>query len=393
MKKFQSSHHLFLVFFSHLYILTIFLGIFVSCRCPEHQKSALLNIFSNRSALPSWRDNASSDCCQWEGITCDDVSAHMIGLDVTNRSISASVNSSAFSSLRSLRFLNLSYNNFHASIIPYNLDSLSNLTHLNLSYSNFTGQIPAPIARMSRLVVLDLSSEYSNRSLKLEGPSAEALLRNLSRLTKLHLDSINISSAVPKFLSNLTRLTFLILSFCNLVGEFPATILRMPNLETLDMSGNSQLSGSFPDFPRENALRILKLSGMGFSGSLLDSFRNLSHLTQLHLSFCKFSSQIPPSLLNLTRLAVLDLYNNNFSEQIPPLDSSKSIGDHGGLRDLEVLDLGYNSLYGTIPSYLFTLPSLKKLYLDSNQLEGELSEFSNASSTLEVISHLTRLWR
>ncbi|KAL5978304.1 hypothetical protein ACLOJK_029421 [Asimina triloba] len=320
MKKFQSSH----AFFSHLYILTIFLAIFVSCRCPEHQKSALLNIFSNRSALPSWRDDASSDddCCQWEGITCDDVSAHVIGLDVTNRSISASLNSSALSSLRSLRFLNLSSNDFRDSIIPSNLDSLSNLTHLNLSFSNFTGQIPAAIARMTNLVVLDLS-DYG---LKLERPSAEELLRNLSRLTKLHLDGVDISSP------------------------------------TLDMSGNSQLSGSLPD-----------------------SFRNLSHLTQLHLSVCEFSGQIPPSLLNLTRLAVLDLSNNNFSGWIPPLDSSKSIGDHGGLRDLEVLDLSFNSLYGAIPSYLFTLPSLKGLYLHSNQLEGELPEFSNASSTLEAI--------
>ncbi|KAL5978308.1 hypothetical protein ACLOJK_029425 [Asimina triloba] len=336
MKKFQSSH----VFFSHLYILTIFLPIFVSCRCPEHQKSALLDIFSNRSALPSWRDDASSDddCCQWEGITCDDVSAHVIGLDVTNRSISASLNSSALSSLRSLRFLNLSYNDFRASIIPSNLDSLSNLTHLNLSHSGFTGQIPAAIARMTNLVVLDLSSYYPY-SLKLERPSAEALLRNLSRLTKLHLDGVNISSPVPQFLSNFTRLTSLILRDCNLVGEFPATIFRMPNLETLDISWN-QLSGSFTDFPRENALRILKLSGTGFSGS---------------------------------------------DGRIPPLDSSKSIGDHGGLRDLEVLDLGNNSLYGTIPFYLFTLPSLKELYLDGNQLEGELPEFGNASSTLEVI--------
>ncbi|KAL5978307.1 hypothetical protein ACLOJK_029424 [Asimina triloba] len=325
MKKFQSSH----VFFSHLYILPIFLAIFVSCRCPEHQKSALLNIFSNRSALPSWRDDASSsdDCCQWEGITCDDVSAHVIGLDVTNRSISASLNSSALSSLRNLRFLNLSSNDFRASIIPSNLDSLSNLTHLNLSHSNFTGQIPAAIARMSRLVVLDLSSDYPY-SLKLDRPSAEALLWNLSRLTKLHLDGVNISSPVPQFLSNFTRLTSLILSFCNL------------------------LSGSFPDFPRENVLRILELSRTGFSG------------------------QIPPSLLNRTRLAVLNLYYNNFSGRILPLDSSKSI---------RVLDLGYNSLYGTIPFYLFTLPSLKVLYLDSNQLEGELPEFSNASSTPEVI--------
>ncbi|KAL5978299.1 hypothetical protein ACLOJK_029416, partial [Asimina triloba] len=381
MKKFQSSH----VFFSQVYILTIFLAIFVSCQCPEHQKSALLNIFSNRSALPSWRDDASSsDCCQWEGITCDDVSAHVIGLDVTNRSISASLNSSAFSSLRSLRFLNLSYNDFIGHI-PSNLDSLSNLTHLNLSYSNFTGKIPAAIARMTNLVVLDLSSEYSNGYLKLEGPSADVLLRNLSALTKLHLDGVDISSAVPQFLSNFTRLTSLILSACNLVGEFPATIFRMPSLETLDMSENSQLSGSFPDFPRENALRILKLSGTGFSGSLPDSFRNLSHLTQLDLSFCKFSGQIPPSLLNLTRLAVLALSYNNFSGWIPPLDSSKGIGDHGGLRDLEFLDFAYNSLYGTIPFYLFTLPSLKELYLDSNQLEGELPEYSNASSTLEVI--------
>ncbi|XP_058111258.1 receptor-like protein 7 [Magnolia sinica] len=441
--RFQLSH-LFLLF-SHISFFTS-PGI-VSAQCLEYQKNALLLIFSSYSALPSWTSNGS-DCCYWDGITCDNATGHVISLDVTNRSISGAINSSTLSSLSSLRFLNLSYNNFN-SPIPPDLDLLLNLTHLNLSNSGFTGQIPTAIARMNNLVSVDISTLYffSLTSLKLEEPNIQTLIRNLSGLRKLHLDGVNISSAVPEFLSDFTNLTSLSLSYCQLQGEFPAKIFQLPKLEILDVSTNPFLNGFLPELPRENALRTLIVTGTGFSGELPHSFGNLRHLNILQIGSCKFSGPIPstvsymseivhfglssngftgsisslgnltklihldlsknnftgriPSLKNLTQLVHLDLSWNSLRGSIPPLDSLRSITDIAlssnnltgtipnsfgdGLHKLTVLDLRSNSLHGKIPSSMFTLPSLQKLQLRQNQLNGQLDEFANASWTLETV--------
>ncbi|XP_058111257.1 receptor-like protein 33 [Magnolia sinica] len=442
--RFQLSP-LFLLLF-HTFIFTS--PFIVSAQCHEDQKNALLQFFTNRSALPSWTSN-NSDCCRWYGITCDNTTGLVISLDVSNCSISGRINSTNLARLSTLQILNLSYNYFDSSIPP-NLDSLSNLTHLNLSNSGFTGQIPPAIANMRNLVSLDISTFFLGNpltSLKLKDPSIEKLLRNLSGLTKLRLDGVNISSAVPEFLSDITNLTSLRLSSCRLHGNFPANIFQLPKLEFLDVSGNPFLNGSFPEFSRENALQTLLLTGSRFSGELPHSFGNLTRLNKLQIGGCEFSGQIPysvknirgivhldlssngfngsipslenlsnltyldlsmnnfsgtiPSLESLTQLVLLDLSWNAFSGPIPPLKSLKSVeeivlssnnltgtipnsfGD--GLHKLKLLDLRSNSLNGQIPSFLFTLPSLQAVQLSQNQLDGQLNEFTNASPTLQTV--------
>ncbi|XP_058110319.1 receptor-like protein 33 [Magnolia sinica] len=422
----------------------------VSALCHEDQKNALLQIFSNYSALPSWKSKNNSNCCLWDGITCDNTTGLVISLDVSNRSISGRINSNNLANLSSLQILNLSYNYFNSSI-PLNLDSLSNLIHLNLSNSGFTGQIPREIAHIRNLVSLDISTFFLRNpltSLKLEDPSIETLLRNLSGLTKLHLDGVRISSPLPEFLSDFTNLTCLRLSSCRLQGEFPAKIFQLPKLEVLDVSGNTFLNGSFPaELPTENALQTLLLSDTRFSGELPYSFGNLRHLIRLQIGGCEFSGQIPysvrkiggivhldlssngfngsipsldnlsnltyldlsmnnfsgtiPSLESLTKLVRLDLSWNAFSGPIPPLKSLRSVTEivlssnnlngtipnsfGDGLQKLKLLNLQRNSLYGTIPSSLFTLPSLQALLLSQNQLNGQLDEFANPSSKLETV--------
>lgn len=60
-----------------------------------------------------------------------------------------------------------------------------------------------------------------------------------------------------------------------------------------------------------------------------------------------------------------------------------------GLNYLEVLDLRNNSLKGMIPPALFTKPLLRSLDLSQNQLNGQLKEFQNASSSLLRMMHLS----
>lgn len=45
----------------------------------------------------------------------------------------------------------------------------------------------------------------------------------------------------------------------------------------------------------------------------------------------------------------------------------------GDLKDLEVLNLGYNFIHGRIPERLWELTNLRELYLHFNQLEGNIS--------------------
>lgn len=118
---------------------------------------------------------------------------------------------------------------------------------------------------------------------------------------------------------------------------------------------------------------------------------NLTQITELDLSDNGFGGQIPWSLLNMESLISLDLSNNNFLGQLPDLHS-KSTQMPASLYDsskerlvgpiplhLNVLSFYNNSLTGTIPSWLYILPSLEVLRLNDNQFTGNVKEFQSSS--------------
>ncbi|KAF8390890.1 hypothetical protein HHK36_023189 [Tetracentron sinense] len=374
----------------------------------------------------SW--NSSTDCCLWDGVTCNNHTGRVIGLDLSSSSIVGEINSSSsLFHLGHLQRLNLANNSFNSSLFPSGFGQLFRLTHLNLSITGFKGQVPPDLSRLSRLVSLDISI-YFIGVLKLENPDLKTVVGNLSNLRELHLDGVNISmkgvewcqtlssalpklrvlslsrcnlagpihsslselrflshlsldtnplySPVPDFLANFSSLMSLHLSYCDLYGEFPAKIFSVLNLQTLDATGNPLLVGFLPEFPRGSALQVLKLSRTKFSGRLPASIKNLKFLTHVELSGCGFSGLIPSSIENLTELVHLDLSHNNFDGPIPLLGSSK-------ITDVVLSD---NHLTGSIPSSLFTVQSMQKLDLSQNQFTGQLPEFqSESSSLLEII--------
>lgn len=267
-------------------------------QCPQEQSLALLQFkqlfFFNRyyfgrcRAYPktmSWK--WGTDCCSWEGVTCDMATGNVIGLDLSCSGLYGSIpsNTSLFD-LVHLQKLNLANNDFNLSLISSGFSRFLNLTHLNLSYSNFEGSIPYEISRLSKLVSLDLST-YS--TLRLENPVMEALVQNVTKLQLLFLDSVDMSTVVPGTLKNLSSsLTSLSLSYCRIQGEFPENIFRLPNLQMVRLKFNSNLSGVFPRSNWTSPLRCLDVSGTRFSGQLPDSICNLRHLRELHLSQSTF---------------------------------------------------------------------------------------------------------
>ncbi|KAL1542318.1 receptor-like protein 54 [Salvia divinorum] len=132
---------------------------------------------------------------------------------------------------------------------------------------------------------------------------------------------------------------------------------------------------------RLNYLEELSLADNSFSGSLPHNISNLARLSYLDLSRCKFSGAIPSTLGNLTQLVDLEMADNFFS-------GSVSSGHFEGFASVEFINLRYNSLSGSIPISIFTIPSLAWIDLQHNQLSGKVDEFAMLNISISQLSVL-----
>ncbi|KAL9333411.1 hypothetical protein Peur_073550 [Populus x canadensis] len=324
----------------------------------------------------SWKEG--TDCCLWDGVTCDIKSGQVIGLDLACSMLYGALHSnSTLFSLHHLQKLDLSYNDFKLSHISSQFGHFSNLTHLNLNYSGFTGLVPSQISHLSKLVSLDLSY---NDKLALEPIPFNKLVQNLTKLRELHLSEVDMSMVVPSFLMNLSSpLSSLQLVRCGLQGKLPSNAHGLSKLQLLDLSENIDLTGSFPPFNVSNALSYLDLSMTGISIHLEhDPVNNLKSVKQLYLRQCNFTGSNLPRLGNLTQLTVLDISYNNLSGHIP-----FSIGK---LKHLQTLNLGFNNFTGPVPSDFEQLTEL-----DSLDLSGNSYLTLDSSSLNKLVQNRTKL--
>lgn len=297
--------------------------------CPREQSTALLEfrqaITVDASAsqdceilgqvsspkTASW--NRSTDCCRWDGVTCDNLTGQVIRLDLSCSHLQGVVDSnSTLFQLSRLQRLNLAYNDFSGSKISRNFALFSSLTHLNMSNSGFSGQLPSQLVRLSNLISLDLSSAFQD--IQIDSQIFRLLLRNLTQLRDLSLSSTDISSVVPSNIS--ASIASLNLADTLLYGTLPDDIFNLPNLQTLDMSFNVNLTGQLSMIKWNSSLRYLDLSLTGLSGQVPESIGNLKFLNYLGLSSCNFWGPIPESLGNLTQIDNLILLSNNFTGRV-----------------------------------------------------------------------------
>ncbi|KAI9095298.1 hypothetical protein K1719_026332 [Acacia pycnantha] len=343
----------------------------------------------------SWGND--SNCCLWDGVTCDSMSGHVIGLDLSCSWLQGQLhpNSTLFQ-LSHLQTLNLAFNNFSGSLISSQFGDLSTLMHLNLSFSSFSGEIPPKIVELSRLVSLDLSSNgffisldlssndfFLNEylSLRLEPSTWEKLVLNMTDLHELVLDDVDMSSIAPRSLSLLMNLSSslvsLRLSDTELQGNITSDILCLENLQQLDLSGNDNLNGQLPKSNWSSPLSFLDLSYTTFLGEILpDSVGHLKYLNHLNLHYCNFEGRVPLGLSNLTKITYLNLALNEFSGEISFLSN---------LEHLTHLYLEGNNFFGEIPSKISKLSKLVSLDLSYKSSTNESSSLRLEPSIWEKL--------
>lgn len=337
MKGFWNSRSIIPITLSFLFLFTAEFAAPARHLCHPVQRDALLK-FKNEfkvkkpcfdGILPkteSWAVN--TDCCSWDGITCDTKSWEVIELDLSRSCLQGR-----------LRFNSSLY-------------KVKNLTNLDLSYNYFSGRISSSIGNFSHLTSLDLSKNYFSGSI----PSS---VRNLSHLTYLDLAGNDFIGELPSF-GSMNQLNFLSVESNKFSGNFPHSLHNHGTLSELDLSHN-QFSGTLP--------------------SNMSSLHNLEYFEAWDNSF---SGTLPSSLFTIPSLTYVDLRDNQ-------LKGTLEFGNISSPSQLTVLDLGNNYFTGPIPKSISKLVNLQDLDLSGLNTQGpvDFSIFSNLKLLqLLNLSHL-----
>ncbi|XP_052290301.1 receptor-like protein 50 isoform X3 [Citrus sinensis] len=238
--------------------------------CLGSEKEALLSFKrdlkdpSNR--LASWSGNG--DCCAWAGVFCDNITGHVLHLDLRNpfnyhkeseyeairrTALVGMVTACSFTRsvqqylplpidvgvilvekasvvskgemvdyediLNLVRMIDISRNNFSGKI-PLEVTNLKALQSLNFSYNSFTGRIPESIGVMRSLESIDFSANQ-------------------------------LSGEIPESMSSLTFLNHLNLSNNNLTGKIPSST-QLQSFDVSSFAGNDLCGAPLPKNCTEN---------------------------------------------------------------------------------------------------------------------------------------------
>ncbi|KAF8042108.1 hypothetical protein BT93_A0649 [Corymbia citriodora subsp. variegata] len=271
--------------------------------------------------------------------------SHMLKtLDLSNNNIGGELPKSVWE-LRRLNYLSLSSNNFSGSFHINLVHQLRNLSHLDLSYNCF--------------------------SINTTNTALQASSFPEFRIFKLASCQLN---TLPRFLANQSKLAFLDLSHNYIKGQIPRWIWTLENLVYLNVSSNffDNLETPLPNLT--SALAVVDLHSNMLRGNMLPL---PPYGVYLDFSRNKINSVIPDDIGDyLLDTMFFSLSQNTFHGSIP-----KSIckADY-----LEVLNLSYNHLNGTIPDCL-QMEFLKVLNLRNNQLNGDIPQNISATCGLKTL--------
>ncbi|WCJ18162.1 Receptor-like protein EIX2 [Euphorbia peplus] len=374
--------------------------------------------------LQTWH---GSNCCQWQGIGCNNTTGAVISIDLKNPSVSSAFSlsgeiSPSLLKLKSLQYLDLSLNAFNQIPVPEFLGSFQNLQYLNLSKAGFSGVVPPALGNLSTLNSLDVSSElFSGLSvssldwvtrlvslkhlamdrtdLSLVSSNFFESLNMLPSLTSLHLSSCGLSGSIsslshvnfsslevldlslndfnslfPDWLVNVSSLVHVDLSICGLYGRIPLGLSELPNLEYLNLAMNDNLSASCSQLFRGSwkKIEVIDLATNKLHGRLPASIGSMSSLVVFDLFVNSVEGGIPPSIGKLCNLKMFRLSGNNLTGNLPEFLEANNCEPNSVLPSLVQLDLSSNRLVGDLPNWLDQLKNLVELSLSNNLFQGSI---------------------
>ncbi|MFS8032991.1 putative protein kinase RLK-Pelle-LRR-XV family [Helianthus anomalus] len=119
--------------------------------------------------------------------------------------------------------------------------------------------------------------------------------------------------------------------------------------------------------------------GKFLGGKLSNLIGNFLELRVLSIPFNQFRGELPSGIWGLKNLEVIDVEGNAMTANLSMIDFTK-------LKNLQVLNLGFNRLFGEIPYSLSECKYLSILNLAGNRIDGPVPEFLGNFVKLKVIN-------
>ncbi|MFO7681211.1 MAG: leucine-rich repeat domain-containing protein [Chloroflexota bacterium] len=183
---------------------------------------------------------------------------------------------------------------------------------LALFFNNLQGQLPAALAALPRLRVLDLHNNAITGSIPPE-------IGRLANLVQLDLSVNQLSGVLPAALGDLAALQWLMLPHNQISGPIPSELGQLAALHTLDLSHN-QLSGVIPEsLANSTTLATIRLRDNQLSGSIPFGLGQLPALYEIDLSFNQLTGSAPSALF---QVGTHSLWGNQ-------LDGTVFVGENG----------------------------------------------------------------
>ena len=161
----------------------------------------------------------------------------------------------------------------------------------------------------------------------------------------------------------------------------------------------------------DGEVTVLNLNEARLAGTIPASLGKVTTLTDLYLASNSFQGPVPSEVARLPSLRVVDLSFNQLNESLPLFTSSgmqiimlghnQFTGELSprtgeGMNVLEIFNIKYNLLTGTIPFLTGSFPSLIELDLSNNRFLGKplivmLIYISHAPQMLSHTNHSKEL--
>ena len=198
----------------------------ISSTFPSTKKTPFRSWCRKAVKLESWKaesgDQPNADCCAWDGVECDEVTGHVIGLNLSCSCLfnPSDLNTCSIFQLHHLRNLNLAFNDFNSSPIPLEVGNFGFMTNLNLSDSNFKGQVPPSLGNLTRFIHLILSRNSLFGAFQLQ-------LQHLTQLAHLDISRNLFNGTIPSYFGNFSRMKYLNIFYNKLGCKIPLSLRHL----------------------------------------------------------------------------------------------------------------------------------------------------------------------
>ncbi|MCL7029374.1 hypothetical protein MKW94_018282 [Papaver nudicaule] len=356
---------------------------------------------------------SGTDPCKWPGIKCSGANVQII--DISKQKLSGSLHTVGFNLLTELKTLTLQGNLLSGPIPSF--QDLVNLKELFLDENNFTSVPPKVFSGLLSLEVLSVSD-----NLELEPWVLPEDLTQSTSLAAIYASKCNLMGSIPDFIGEFVSLQKLKLSSNNLTGVLPGNLAES-SLKFFLVQVNG-LSGTLEVIGKMTNLEQVWVNKNAFTGQI-PNFSNCTRLLDLQLSDNMLTGVVPSELMSLPSLLNVSLANNKLMGEYPTFSSETNVVVGGnnfckmelGLCDYQVytllqiaealrwpatladkwtgndacqdwtfvtcdpqkknvtvINFSKQHFVGTISPAFAELGSLKKLFLNDNNLTGPIPD-------------------